>query len=165
LVDSVKEWHSEWFYTGNMNPPLVVHSSAGPVINDRWEKLPLTIEELNKIKPLFERIKSPKQQGLTGFGIVTSYLCRQVQPLKVRENYGFEYSGAEDPSRIVPALELTEEVLECLKKILKGVTVVPHRVDEYCDDNPPLAVSCFCYFFTSSFLLCFFCSTLPFGYL
>jgi hypothetical protein len=126
----------------------------------------LTIEELNKIKPLFERIKTLKQQGLTGFGIVTSYLRRRVQPLKVRENYGFEYSGVEDPSQIVPALELTEEeVLECLKKILKGVIVVPHRVDEYYADNPPLALSCFCYFFMSSFLLCFFCSILPFGYL
>ena len=32
-----------------------------------------------------------------------------------RENYGFEYSGAEDPSRMASALELTdEEVLERL---------------------------------------------------
>jgi hypothetical protein len=33
---------------------------------------------------------------------------------------------------MVPALELTkEEVLECLKKILKGVSVIPHTVLEY----------------------------------
>ena len=33
--------------------------------------------------------------------------------MKEREHYGFEYSGAEDPSRMVPALELTdEEVLD-----------------------------------------------------
>jgi hypothetical protein len=39
----------------------------------------------------------------------------------VRENYGFEYSRDEDPSWMVPALELTEEeVMECLKKVLKG---------------------------------------------
>jgi hypothetical protein len=42
--------------------------------------------------------------------------------LKVREHYGFEYSGAKDPSRMVLALELTEEeVLERLKKILNRV--------------------------------------------
>jgi hypothetical protein len=40
---------------------------------------------------------------------------------------------------MVPALELTEEeVLERLKKVLKGVTIVPHVVPEYCRDNPPL---------------------------
>jgi hypothetical protein len=45
---------------------------------------------------------------------------------------------------MVPALELTdEEVLERLKKILKGVSVVPHPVPEYHADNPPPAVSCF----------------------
>jgi hypothetical protein len=61
---------------------------------------------------------------LTGFGIVASFLRRRVQPLKKREDYGFEYSRAEDPSRVVLALELTdEEVLERLQKILKGVSV------------------------------------------
>ena len=66
------------------------------------------------------------------------------QPLKERENFGFEYSGAKDPSRMVPALELTdEEVLERLQKMLKGASVVPLTVFEFCAKNPPLAVSCF----------------------
>jgi hypothetical protein len=144
LVDSVKEWHSEWFYTRNMLPALVVHSDSGPVVNDRWEKNPLTSEELKKIQPLLERIRILKQQGLTGFGIIASYLRRRVQPLKARENYGFEYSRADDPSCMVSALELTKEkVLERLKKILKGVSVVPHTVPEYSADNPPPVVSCF----------------------
>jgi hypothetical protein len=44
---------------------------------------------------------------------------------------------------VVPALELTEEeVLECLKKILKGVSMVLHTVPEYRADNPPYIVSC-----------------------
>jgi hypothetical protein len=52
---------------------------------------------------------------------------------------------------MVPALELTEEeVLEHLKKVLKGVTIVPHAVPEYCGDNPPPIVSCFT--FASAFL-------------
>jgi hypothetical protein len=60
------------------------------------------------------------------------------------ENYGFKYYGADDPSPLVLALELTEEeVLEHLKKILKGVNVIPHMVPKYRDDNPPPAVSCF----------------------
>jgi hypothetical protein len=61
-------------------------------------------EELKKIKLFLDRIKVLKQQGLTRFGIVASYLHHQVQPLKVREHYGFEcrrslsdgpYSGAD----------------------------------------------------------------------
>jgi hypothetical protein len=74
----VKDWRTKWFYAGNMDPPLAVHSDVGPVINDRWKKTPLTTEELQKIKLLLDRIKTLKQQGLTGFGIVASYLCRLV---------------------------------------------------------------------------------------
>jgi hypothetical protein len=81
--------------------------------------------------------------------------------LKTRENYGFEYSRAEDPSRMVPALELIEEdVLEHLKKILKGVSVVPHTVLEYRVDNSPPIVSCFASmstFLYISFIICTFC--------
>ena len=81
---------------------------------------------------------------MTGFGIVSSFLHRRVQPLKERENFGFEYSGAEDPSRMVPALKLTdEEVLERLQKMLKGASVVPLTVSEYSANNPPPAVSRF----------------------
>jgi hypothetical protein len=40
---------------------------------------------------------------------------------------------------MVLALELTEEeVLELLRKVLKGVTIVLHAVPKYCGDNPPL---------------------------
>jgi len=76
-----------------MDPPLIVHSDVGPVLNDRWEKTPLTSEELQKIKPFLDRIKTLKQQGLTDFGIVASYLRRRVQPLKVRETVNGEPYG------------------------------------------------------------------------
>jgi len=81
---------------------------------------------------------------LTGFGIVSSFLRHRVQPLKEQENFGFKYFGAEDPSRMVPALELTdEEVLERLQKMLKGASIVPLTVSEFCAKNLPPAVSCF----------------------
>jgi hypothetical protein len=45
---------------------------------------------------------------------------------------------------MVPTLELTEEeLLERLKKILKGVSVIPHTIPEYHADNSPPAMSCF----------------------
>jgi hypothetical protein len=101
------------------------------LVNDRWEKNLQSSEELKRIQPLLDRIRVLKQQGLNGLGIIASYLRQRVQPLKAREHYGFEYSRAEDPSRMVPALELIdEEVLERLKKILKGVSVISHPVPE-----------------------------------
>ena len=93
--------------------------------------------------------------GLTGFGIVSSFLCHRVQPLKERENFVFEYSGVEDPSRMVPALQLTdEEVLEHLQKMLKGVSVILLAVLEYSANNLPPAVSCF---FLCGYFLYFLC--------
>jgi hypothetical protein len=59
-----------------MAPPLVVHSDVGPVVNDRWEKLPLSPQDLKKIKPFLERIKVLKKQSLTDFGIMASFLHR-----------------------------------------------------------------------------------------
>jgi len=104
----------------------------------------VTTAEVQAIQPFLDRISTLKQQGLTSFGIVSSFLRCRVQPLKERENFGFEYSGAEDPSRMVPALELTdEEVLERLQKMLKGASVVPLTVSEYSANNPPSAVSHF----------------------
>jgi hypothetical protein len=40
-----------------MSPPLAVHSEVEPVVNDQWEKAALTTEDLEKIKPLLEKIK------------------------------------------------------------------------------------------------------------
>ena len=61
LVDSVRDWRSEWFYSANMIPPLSIHSSSGPTVNDRWEKKLLTDYENQEIKPLVERISTLKQ--------------------------------------------------------------------------------------------------------
>jgi hypothetical protein len=49
LVDSMKEWHSEWFYAKNMLPTLPFHSDSSPLVNDHWEKNLLSSEELKKI--------------------------------------------------------------------------------------------------------------------
>jgi hypothetical protein len=67
---------------------------------------------------------------------------------------------------MVLALELTEEeVLERLKKILKGVCIVPHTVPEYRANNPPPAVSYFTSMSTFLYILfiaCTFCLHLPY---
>jgi hypothetical protein len=86
-----------------------VHSDAASVTNNRWKKDTLSPDDLKKIKPFLYQISTLKQQGLTGFGVVASYLRRRVQPLMEREKYGFKYTSAEDPSWMVPTAELTED--------------------------------------------------------
>jgi hypothetical protein len=67
----MKDWRIEWFYIGNVQSPLAAHSDIGLIVNDHWEKIPLSAEDLKKIKPFLERIKVLKQQGLTGFGTIS----------------------------------------------------------------------------------------------
>jgi hypothetical protein len=97
----VRDWRSEWFYAGNMNPPLEVHSNSPPVVHDNWEKNSLTIREVNSLRPLLDRIGALKLMGLSGAGIVASFLRHRIQPLTAREHLGFEYTGPKDPSRLV----------------------------------------------------------------
>ena len=79
---------------------------------------------------------------------MASFIRRRIQPLMAWDHLGFEYTGPEDSSRVVPKEELAEsEVLGQVQKLLKGVTVMPLRV-EYNSTHPPPAVS-------FSFLLCF----------
>ena len=59
-----------------------------------------------------------------------------------RVHYSFEYTGPSDPSRLVPNVELPEEViLERLGHILCGVSMMPARVEEYDAAHPPPEVS------------------------
>ena len=79
---------------------------------------------------------------MTGNCIVASFLRRRVQPLMQRVHYDFEYTGPSDSSRLVPDVELPEEVvLGRLGRILCGVSVMPARVEEYDTAHPPPEVS------------------------
>jgi hypothetical protein len=90
LVDSVKDWRADWFYAENVLPALAVHTNVGPSVNNRWEKEALTLSEIERIKPFFMEIKALKIRGLSGVGIVASFIRRQVQPLRERVHYSFE---------------------------------------------------------------------------
>jgi len=46
LVDSVRDFRANWFYAANLIPSLAVHSRSGPVVNDRWDKNPVSPAEV-----------------------------------------------------------------------------------------------------------------------
>ena len=74
-----------------------------------------------------------KDQGLSGVGVVASFIRHRVQPLKERINYGFEYTSLEDPARVTTN-ELTEdEVLERIQNVLALVQVISYQYLERID--------------------------------
>jgi hypothetical protein len=114
LVESVKSWRSKWFYTGNMHQPLEVHSDAAPIPNMLWDREVISTMEIEGIRPFLIQIRTMKDQGLSGVGVVTSFIRRRVQPLKDRVHYSFEYTGCQDPTWVT-SVELPEgEILERL---------------------------------------------------
>jgi hypothetical protein len=86
----VKDWRVDWFYAENVLLALAVHTNAGPSVNNHWEKEALTLSEIERIKPFLKEIKALKIRGLSGVGIVTSFIRSRVQPLQERVHYGFE---------------------------------------------------------------------------
>ena len=60
LVDSVRDWHVDWFYAANLIPSLSIHSGSGPSVNDRWDKNPVSPAEVQAIQPLLNRISMLK---------------------------------------------------------------------------------------------------------
>ena len=91
---------------------------------------------------MLARVSQLKQAGLTGNGLVASFIRRRVQPLMKRENFGFEYSGPKDSSGLVPDAELPVEViLDRLKRVFSNVSAMPARIDKYDAAHPPPEVS------------------------
>jgi hypothetical protein len=82
-----------------------------------------------------------KDQGLSGVGVVASFIRRRVQPLKERVHYGFEYTGYQDPAPVTPDELSEDEVLERLQDVLGVVSVIPYQFSEFDHDHPTLAVS------------------------
>ena len=106
--------------------PLEVLSDTVLVLNNRWDKETLSAMELKGIHPFLKQIRAMKDQGLSGVGVVASFIRHRIQPLQERIHYGFEYTGPKDPS-LVTADELMEgEVLERIQNVLTSVQVIPY---------------------------------------
>jgi hypothetical protein len=70
-----------------------------------------------------------------------SFFKRRIQPIQQRHTLGFEYMGAEDPSRIC-AEELTNDTtLIRVKRVLLDVNAVPYVPELFSAQNTPKLVS------------------------
>jgi hypothetical protein len=88
-----------------------------------------------------EEIKALKIRGLSGVGIVVSFIRRQVQPLRERVHYDFEYIGVEDPTWMSKDELFEEEILGRMQNILKDIGRIPLKFEKRDVDHPVAAVS------------------------
>jgi hypothetical protein len=96
---------------------------------------------MDQVKELLDTIAAHKEMGVTGASVMFSFFKRQVQPIQQRHILGFEYKGAEDPSRMC-AEELTDEAaLTRVRRVLLDVDVAPYVPQMFASQNPPKPVS------------------------
>jgi hypothetical protein len=111
-----------------------------PLVRPEWN-LELTRGDLDQVKELLEVIEALKMMGVTGASVMFSFFKRRVQPIQQRHKLGFEYSGAEDSSRMC-AEELTDEAaLRRVGRVLLDVDAVPYVPQLYTAQKPPKLVN------------------------
>jgi hypothetical protein len=64
--------------------------------------------------------------GVTGASVMFSFFKHRVQPIQQRHHLGFEYKGAEDPSRMCAEELLDEAALLRVKRVLLDMDAVPY---------------------------------------
>ena len=82
-----------------------------------------------------------KDQGLSGIGVVASFIRRRVQPVQERIHYGFEYTALEDPTWVTTDERTEGELLVRIQNVLVSVQVIPYRYLEQDHQNPLAAIS------------------------
>jgi hypothetical protein len=73
---------------------------------------------------LLETIKALRKAGLRAEHVAFSYMKRRVQPVTARDTLGYEYTGAEDTSRMPAEEEVDNDV-------------IIERPGRICKDMPP----------------------------
>jgi hypothetical protein len=96
---------------------------------------------MDQVEELREIIEANKLMGVIGASVMFSFFKRRVQPIQQRHKLGFEYTGAEDPSRMC-AEELSDDAaLLRVKRVLLDVDAVPYIPGLFSAQNPPKPVS------------------------
>jgi hypothetical protein len=96
---------------------------------------------MDQVDELLAIIAAHKEIGVTGASVMFLVFKRRIQPIQQRHTLGFEYVGAEDPSRMC-AKELTEDApLIRVKRVLLDVNAIPYVPELFSAQNPPKPVS------------------------
>jgi hypothetical protein len=97
--------------------------------------------DMDQVDELLAIIAAHKEIGVTGASVMFPFFKRRIQPIQQCHTLGFEYIGAEDPSRMC-AKELTDDAaLIRVKQVLLDVNAVPYVPELFSAQNPPKPVS------------------------
>jgi hypothetical protein len=133
-------WKNHWFYIENHAPQLPEKTNNPPVVSPEWN-IELFRGDMDQVEELLDTIGAYKEIGVTGASVMFSFFKRRVQPIQQRHVLGFEYKGAEDPSRMC-AEELTDEAaLRRIGRVLLDVDAVPYVPQLFTAQKPPKPVS------------------------
>jgi hypothetical protein len=109
-------------------------------VRPEWN-IELSRGDMDQVKELLYTIEAHKLMGVTGASVMFSFFKRRVQPIQQCHKLGFEYMGAEDPSRMC-AEELSDEaVLLRVQRVLLDVNAVPYVLGLFSAWSPPKPVS------------------------
>jgi hypothetical protein len=68
-------------------------------VSPEWN-IKLSRADMDQVEELLDTIVAHKLMGVTGASVMFSFFKRRVQPIQQCHHLGFEYTGAEDLSRI-----------------------------------------------------------------
>jgi hypothetical protein len=128
-------WKNHWFYTKNHAPQPPEKTNNPPVVRPEWN-IKLSRGDLDQVEELLEIIEANKLMRVTGASVMFSFFKRRVQPIQQRHKLGFEYTGAEDPSRTCAQAALLR-----VKRVLLDVDAVPYVPELFFARNPSKLVS------------------------
>jgi hypothetical protein len=96
---------------------------------------------MDRVDELLALIAAHKEIGVTGASVMVSFFKCRIQPIQQCHTLGFEYMGAEDPSRMC-AEQLTDDAaLIQVKRVLLDVNTVPYIPELFSAQNPVEPVS------------------------
>jgi hypothetical protein len=109
--------------------------------------------DLDQLDELLAIIAAHKEIGVTGACVMFSFFKHRIQPIQHRHKLGFEYIGAEDPSRMCTEGLTDDATLIRVKRVLLDVNTIPYILQLFSAQNPLKLVSIRLLFRTSSAVL------------
>ncbi|WVZ80767.1 hypothetical protein U9M48_028220 [Paspalum notatum var. saurae] len=134
LPSSSHAYAGEWFYVRNIGDPPVadgvvlppnyvgralVFTGVAPSKQKQWE-WGWDKKHANQVDFLLEKINALRRCDLIGAKLVSTFLCRRVQPLWLRRFPMWEYVGLADPDRCSSEELTPEEIWLRLTAITEG---------------------------------------------
>jgi hypothetical protein len=96
---------------------------------------------MDQVEELLDIIEAHKMMGVTVESVMFSFFKRRVQPIQQGHKLGYEYTGAEDPSRMCAEELADDAALLRVKRVLLDVDAVPYVPGLFSARSPPKPVS------------------------